>query len=91
MACLFKLLQFAIGHSLGAHISGYAGRTFHDITNKTLPRITGLDPARPCFNEGERLSGLQRGDATFVDIIHSNAGILGIKDPIGDVDFFPNG
>jgi hypothetical protein len=88
--CLFKL-QFVIGHSLGAHISGYAGRTFHEITNKTLPRITGLDPARPCFNEGERLSGLQRGDATFVDIIHSNAGILGVKDPIGDVDFFPNG
>lgn len=32
------------------------------------------------FNEGERLSGLQRGDAKFVDIIHSNAGILGIKE-----------
>lgn len=79
------------GHSLGAHISGYAGRTFTEITNKTLPRITGLDPARPCFNEGERLSGLQRGDAAFVDIIHSNAGVLGVKEPIGDVDFFPNG
>lgn len=49
-----------------------------------IPRITGLDPARPCFNEGERLSGLQRGDAKFVDIIHSNAGILGIKDPKGN-------
>lgn len=50
-----------------------------------VPRITGLDPARPCFNEGERLSGLQRGDAKFVDIIHSNAGILGIKDPKGNI------
>lgn len=45
----------------------------------------------PCFNEGERLNGLQRGDAQFVDIIHSNAGILGIKDSKGDVDFYPNG
>lgn len=46
---------------------------------------------RPCFNEGERLSGLQRGDAHFVDIIHSNPGILGMKESRGDVDFFPNG
>lgn len=45
----------------------------------------------PCFNEGERLNGLQRGDAQFVDIIHTNVGILGIKEPRGDVDFFPNG
>lgn len=79
------------GHSLGAHICGYAGRHFHHLTNKKVPRITGLDPARPCFNEGERLNGLQRGDADFVDVIHSNAGILGLKNPIGDVDFYPNG
>lgn len=79
------------GHSLGAHICGYAGRHFHSLTEKLVPRITGLDPARPCFNEGERLNGLQRGDARFVDIIHSNAGILGVKNPIGDVDFYPNG
>lgn len=46
---------------------------------------------RPCFNEGERLNGLQRGDAHFVDIIHTNAGILGIKESSGDVDFYPNG
>lgn len=46
---------------------------------------------RPCFNEGERLMGLQRGDASFVDIIHTNVGILGIKEARGDVDFFPNG
>lgn len=45
----------------------------------------------PCFNEGERLNGLQRGDAQFVDIIHTNVGILGIKEPRGDVDFYPNG
>lgn len=70
---------------------GYAGRTFTRLTDQQLPRITGLDPAQPCFNEGQRLNGLQRGDAAFVDIIHSNPGILGIKDPIGDVDFYPNG
>lgn len=46
---------------------------------------------RPCFNEGERLSGIQRGDARFIDIIHTNAGVLGIKESRGDVDFYPNG
>lgn len=43
------------------------------------------------FNEGEKLSGLSRGDAEFVDIIHSNNGALGKRDPIGDCDFYPNG
>jgi Lipase len=56
-----------------------------------LPRITGLDPANPCFNEGEVLSGLMRGDADFVDVIHTNVGVLGRRDPMGDVDFYPNG
>uniref|UniRef100_A0A182P6A8 NEDD8-activating enzyme E1 catalytic subunit n=1 Tax=Anopheles epiroticus TaxID=199890 RepID=A0A182P6A8_9DIPT len=72
-----------IGHSLGAHIVGAAGRYFQYKTNKTIPRITGLDPANPCFNEGESLSGIQRGDADFVDIIHTNAKVLGKRDPIG--------
>lgn len=80
-----------IGHSLGAHISGAAGRRFQILTGSDLPRITGLDPANPCFNEGESLSGLSRGDASWVDIIHSNVRVLGKRDPIGDIDFYPNG
>lgn len=61
------------------------------MTRESLPRITGLDPARPCFNEGEYLSGLQRGDARFVDVIHTNPGVLGVKESVGDIDFYPNG
>ncbi|EDW07103.1 vitellogenin-3 [Drosophila mojavensis] len=80
-----------IGHSLGAHIVGSAGRYLQQMTGKTLTRITGLDPAKPCFNEGEVLSGLQRGDAKFIDVIHSNPGVLGKRDPMGDVDFYPGG
>ncbi|EDV46470.1 vitellogenin-3 [Drosophila erecta] len=80
-----------IGHSLGAHIVGSAGRHLQRLTNQTIPRITGLDPAKPCFNEGEVLSGLMRGDARFVDVIHSNPGVLGKRDPVGDVDFYPGG
>ncbi|XP_001354610.2 vitellogenin-3 [Drosophila pseudoobscura] len=80
-----------IGHSLGAHIVGSAGRHLQRLTGKTIPRITGLDPAKPCFNEGEILSGLLRGDAAFIDVIHSNPGVLGKKDPLGDADFYPGG
>ncbi|XP_063704253.1 vitellogenin-3-like [Culicoides brevitarsis] len=80
-----------IGHSLGAHISGAAGQSYQNRAGKLLPRITGLDPANPCFKEGETLQGLMRGDAEFVDIIHTNCGVLGKRDPIGDSDFYPNG
>lgn len=68
-----------------------AGRYFIEISKKALPRITGLDPNRPCFSESDRANGLQRGDALFVDIIHSNIGFMTSSDPIGDVDFYPNG
>lgn len=80
-----------IGHSLGAHIVSSAGQHLYFKTEKLLPRITGLDPANPCFNEGEALSGLSRGDAQYVDIIHTNPGALGKRDSIGDADFYPNG
>lgn len=45
----------------------------------------------PCFNSGENLNGLARGDAEFVLAIHSNSGGLGKRDPLGDADFYPNG
>ncbi|XP_065364516.1 vitellogenin-1-like [Calliphora vicina] len=80
-----------IGHSLGSHIVGYAGRYFTSYTGLKVSRITGLDPANPCFNEGESLSGLQRGDAAFIDVIHTNPGVLGKENPVGDVDFFVDG
>lgn len=80
-----------IGHSLGAHIVGAAGRNYNELTGNWLPRITGLDPANPCFNEGQTLSGLSRGDANYVVVVHSNPGALGKREPLGDVDFYPNG
>ncbi|XP_031628397.1 vitellogenin-1-like [Contarinia nasturtii] len=80
-----------IGHSLGAQICGSAGRNFYNKTNKLLPKIIGLDPANPCFDMGESLTGLYRGDADFVIVLHSNPGIFGKADPLGDIDFYVNG
>ncbi|XP_017116518.1 inactive pancreatic lipase-related protein 1 isoform X2 [Drosophila elegans] len=77
-----------IGHSLGAHIMGYAG----SYTKYRVNRITGLDPARPAFEDciGPE-NHLDDTDADFVDVIHSCAGYLGFRKPIGMVDFYPNG
>lgn len=37
------LFIYFIGHSLGAHIAGAAGRHFTSLTNQLIPRITGMD------------------------------------------------
>ena len=79
------------GYSLGAHVVAEAGRTFNRRTGKQVARITGLDPAKPCFEKEDWLSGLQQGDGKFIDVIHSNSALIGQLDPCGDADFYPNG
>lgn len=78
-----------IGFSLGAHVVGQIGRTYKNITGQLVERITGLDPANPCFYG--KVPGLAKGDAKFVDIIHSSPGVVGKREPVGDVDFYTNG
>lgn len=69
----------------------FIGLFISQLTIMFCRRITGLDPANPCFNSGGALTGLSRGDAEWVDVIHTNPGVLGKKDAIGDCDFYPNG
>lgn len=77
-----------IGHSVGAHVAGVAGRTFTAGTGKRLRRITGLDPAKS-FDSGKKTrSTLGRGDAEFVDIYHSGPGELGKLEHNGNVDLY---
>ncbi|KAK6639823.1 hypothetical protein RUM43_008098 [Polyplax serrata] len=85
-----------IGHSLGAHLASYVGTTLRRTFNLRLGRITGLDPAEPHFSKTDALVRLDPTDAIFVDNIHTDAnsfvmGGLGMKDPAGHVDFYPNG
>ncbi|XP_032791095.2 pancreatic lipase-related protein 2 [Daphnia magna] len=75
-----------IGHSLGAHTAGYAGE---QIPN--LGQITGLDPAGPYFRRMPSFARLDYTDAQFVDGVHTDGGFIGIKEPAGHLDFYPNG
>jgi len=80
-----------VGFSLGAHVSGFVGKEL-----KNLSRITGLDPAGPLFEGYSPKVRLDKSDADYVDVIHSNGdsliiGGLGAWEPIGHVDFYPNG
>ncbi|XP_023609104.1 pancreatic lipase-related protein 2-like [Myotis lucifugus] len=82
-----------IGHSLGAHAAGEAGRRL----GGSLGRITGLDPAEPGFQDTPEEVRLDPSDAMFVDVIHTdtsptvpNLG-FGMSQKVGHLDFYPNG
>lgn len=59
---------------------------------------SGLDPASPLFRQmlTASLSSLGSDDAKFVDVVHTDSARIwsegfGLFNPIGDVDYFPNG
>ena len=86
-----------IGHSLGAHIMG----NVWNFGEFKMDRISGLDPAGPCFdgNTGEieiekgtgsveNLWGLHKNAAYFVDIYHTDGDYFGTTVSKGHLDLF---
>ena len=94
-----------IGHSLGAHISGFVGYSL-----RTLGRITGLDPAGPCFSSDQ--SGISSSDgsnasvdgfissdrrrlspqsADYVLALHTDTALFGLNENCAHIDVYVNG
>ncbi|CAG5056955.1 unnamed protein product [Parnassius apollo] len=78
-----------VGHSLGVHLGGYACRY---LKNKgfMVPRLTGLDPAYPGFYLPVLVRPVNRDDALFFDVVHTDAGGFGEPLAVGHADFWPN-
>ncbi|XP_067624824.1 lipase member H [Eurosta solidaginis] len=77
-----------IGFSLGAQLANYIAR---NLGSFQLPRITGLDPAMPLFITAGVNDKLDPSDATFVDVMHTNAFVQGKIERCGHADFYMNG
>ncbi|KAJ8951111.1 hypothetical protein NQ318_021555 [Aromia moschata] len=76
-----------VGHSLGAHVCGNAGAALGGL----VKHIVGMDPAFPLFSYSNTDNRLDTTDARFVEVIHTNGGLLGFSASIGHMDYFPNG
>lgn len=74
-----------IGHSLGAHIAGIAGK---NVKRGRIQNIVGLDAALPFFMGAS--NKLLTTDAEYVETIHTNIGFKGFAKPLGHASFYPN-
>jgi len=79
-----------IGFSYGAHVVANASKEVQKLGQKRIPRITALDPGRHGFDQ-ESADNIRLGkeDGDLVDIIHTSK--IGFLDPLGHLDFYPNG
>lgn len=73
---------------IGAHVAGFMA---NNLAPYKLPRITGLDPAMPGFAFVRDENKLDKSDAIFVDVIHTNAFLQGKVERCGHADFYMNG
>lgn len=83
-----------VGYCMGAHIAGFAGKYIKTKTiNKSIPRITGLDPSGPLFHDPQlpKSEKLHSEDAHIVDVTHTDSGFFGYIGQLGTIDFYPNG
>ncbi|EDV92837.1 GH18611 [Drosophila grimshawi] len=82
----FEDLQL-IGFSMGAHVAGLASK--HVLTGRVRV-IRALDPAQPFFRYAQERERLDKGDAYYVEVLHTSVGSYGFDRPLGHVDFYAN-
>ncbi|XP_011699621.1 PREDICTED: phospholipase A1-like, partial [Wasmannia auropunctata] len=78
-----------MGHSLGAHIAGFAGKSFQKLRYGIFPLLFGSDPAAPIlFALKSCENRFCKSDAERTIVIHVS--ILGIQKSLGHLDLWPN-
>ncbi|CAO1342054.1 unnamed protein product [Diamesa hyperborea] len=82
----FNILNL-VGHSLGGHAVGIAAKR---LTRGVAEAVFSLDPAGPLFSINSPDTRVASTDANYVEVIHTNGGVLGFLEPLGQADFFPN-
>ena len=78
------------------HIFAYLAKYTRDYFGYTIGRVTGLDAAGPLFEKTSKEVRIDKSDADFVDLIHTNGGdeldgMCGIHAAVGHADFYANG
>lgn len=76
-----------IGHGIGAHIAGDVGRSLAPLKFRA---IIGLDPVWMYFEDDTTNKRISSSDASYVEVIHSSAGLVGFEERLGYSDFFLN-
>lgn len=78
-----------IGHSLGAHVAGFAGSAYREFTGRSIAQIVGLDSAGPEFEGKAASDGLDPTDATRVTSVHTSE-TLGYDARLATLDVYAN-
>jgi len=84
-----------MGHSLGAHISGFAAKILQQLDYsknmiRKIPLLIGTDPAAPLFELRTCKNRFCKTDAERVISLHTS--ILGIQQSLAHLDlWFNNG
>ncbi|XP_040075378.1 pancreatic triacylglycerol lipase-like [Ixodes scapularis] len=77
-----------IGDSLAAQVPGFFAKQLKRCTGKVIGRISANEAAAPLFEDTGVFVSYK--DVKFVDAIYTIGGDIGMFQPIGHVDFYPN-
>lgn len=80
-----------VGLSLGGQTVSFIAKNYRLLSGMNISRITGLDPAGPCFRNLGPEDRLDQSDADFVDVVSTNIDGFGMAAPVGHVNFYVNG